>query len=200
LNVRFCLAAAATLLPRPALAHATVEGMEGLYVGFLHPFSTSGSLLALVAFGLLMARNRQHLQFTWIAFIAASAVTIAGLILSGLAFDPQLALLALALVLALAAASGIALPKPALVPAAGLAGIFGGVAWMPDPGPTLSMFITAFGAIVGANLLLSYVGGGLGELQKRYTQPWIAIGVRVMASWVAAIAVLLGALLLKTGS
>jgi hydrogenase/urease accessory protein HupE len=174
--------------------------MDGLYTGFLHPFTSSGSLLALAAFGLLMARNRQHLQFMWITFIAASIVATGGLIVSGRALDPQLALLGLAIVLALAAASGIDLPKPALLIAGGLAGIFGGVAWTPDPGPTLSMFITAFGAAVGANLLLSYVGGGLGELQMRHTQPWIAIGVRVMASWVAAIAVLLGALLLKTGS
>ena len=55
-----------------AAAHSPMPGFEGFYVGLLHPLSTPGQLLALLATGLMLG-HRFPAQFpaAWVIFAVA---------------------------------------------------------------------------------------------------------------------------------
>lgn len=73
-------------------------------------------------------------------------------------------------------------------------GLFIGLVSTPDPGPRAATLITVAGSFVSANLTLFHVSGAVGLLRERFTQHWVAVGLRVAAAWIAAVAVLMGAL------
>ena len=73
----------------------------------------------------------------------------------------------------------------------GICGILIGVLSTPDEGSVRATIITLLGSLVGANLALLYMAGGVGWLQERFTQPWLRIGLRIIAAWTAAIAILM---------
>jgi hydrogenase/urease accessory protein HupE len=47
------------VLPKPAYAHSPIPGIEGFYVGLLHPFSTPSQALLMLGLGLLISGLRQ---------------------------------------------------------------------------------------------------------------------------------------------
>jgi RsiW-degrading membrane proteinase PrsW (M82 family) len=59
------------------------------------------------------------------------------------------------------------------------------------------MASSAGGALVGACLLLILLAGGLQALQQKVTWGWLSIAVRIAGSWITAISLLLGALMLR---
>lgn len=188
------------LWPAPASAHSPIDGMEGFYVGLLHPLSTAGQVLALFAIGLLVGRADQSL-FTraWIAF---AVLVVAGILLGqavGLSGHEDTALLGVAAVSALLAAGApqrifaFGPLQPGAV-TAGVGGLLLGLASTPDAGPLRATMLVLTGSFVGLNIAFLYLAGGTIWLLDRYAAPWVLIGVRVFASWVAAIAVLMGAL------
>jgi hypothetical protein len=62
------------------------------------------------------------------------------------------------------------------------------------------MFFSGLGAIAGSILIVIIAGGGIELVRVKTGWPWLAIAVRVAGSWIAAISVLLGALLVRNSA
>jgi hypothetical protein len=60
--------------------------------------------------------------------------------------------------------------------------------------------VTMAGAITGASLGLAYGVGLLVVLREKMRAPWVAIGLRVLAAWIAAVAALMLALVFAPGA
>lgn len=191
------LLTAGLLLPEPAAAHAPIEGIEGFYIGLVHPLTSPAQVLILVALGVVFGQRWPNNVGIALALFAAAC--FGGIVLGqvGVPFDTaETILLALAL---LAGALGALWPASPVVLgflAAAIAGVLIGLASTPDPGPFRPTAITLFGSFVGATVLLLYSAGGLGAIHEKTTKPWVRIGLRVVAAWVAAIASILLALAL----
>ncbi len=170
----------------------------GLYVGMLHPLSTPPQLLALLALGLMLGQQfpRDFLA-CWIVF---AICCFAGMFLGqtvGIQGTENAWLLAIcAIAASLAALLPIGLFLPWLVLAGG-GGLLVGVVSTPDPGPWRETIISLAGSFVGANLALLFSTGGVGWLTERFTQPWVRIGLRIIAAWISAISFLMLALVVS---
>ncbi|MEE4120294.1 MAG: hypothetical protein V2I65_14915 [Paracoccaceae bacterium] len=176
----------------PAAAHSPLPGIEGFYAGLLHPLSTPDQALALLATGLLLGGFA--MQRLAVAFGAAAIGLATGLALGTPTGDPAPWLFGLA---ALAAALAALVPGRALPLAALLslgAGVLLGWASLPDAGPPRDRAFTMAGSVTGAALGLLYLAGGLDLLRDRLRAPWLAVALRVLAAWIAAIALLMLAL------
>lgn len=179
----------------PAWAHSPLPGIEGFYIGLLHPVSTPSQLLALLGLGAMLGMTWPD-GFTrpWIAFVSGLVLGIGGGQIFGVWDVLPVILLTMALI-----AAGLAALLPGQMRTleagvTGLAGLLIGLLSTPDPGPATDTAITLAGSFAGANLALLYVSGATGWLRERYDQPWMMIGLRIVAAWIAAIAMLMGAL------
>lgn len=192
------VAGAVGLWPAPALAHSPIDGFDGFYLGLLHPLTSAGQVLTLIAVGLVVGTaDKAAFARAWLLF---AALAFAGVLfgqLLGVSGGEEGALLGAALLTALMVA---ATPHAALrratwmLMAAGVGGLLLGLASTPDEGPLLPTLITVAGSLVGVNLAFLYLAGATGWVHDRYPYPWARIGLRVVASWVAAIAMLMLAL------
>lgn len=185
-------ALAVALCAGPAMAHAPIPGIKGFYIGALHPFSTPPQALMMLGAGLLVAGHAvDRAKF----FFAGFAITSLLGLFTGQppAWLDTAMYAAAALVCALAALlPGRVLPGATLLTA--LCGLLIGMASVPDPGPARDMAFTMSGALFGANLGLLYIWGGTLFLKERIPQDWLAIGLRILAAWIGAIALLMLAL------
>ena len=180
------------LLPRDTLAHSPIPGIEGFYIGILHPLSTPSQLLALLAMGVMLGlRWPKWFPVSWVTFAAAMLLGIGlgqfGLMPGG--EEPMLLLVAI-----LAAMLSALYPTGFLTTFVILLGVCGmliGVLSIPDKGSVRATIITLLGSFVGANLALIYVAGGVGWLRERFAQQWLRIGLRIIAAWMAAIGILM---------
>ncbi len=197
---RWIGAAVIGLGPGPAAAHSPIEGIEGFYVGFLHPVSTPSQLLALLALGLLLVHGWPDRAGRWLgAFVGALAV---GMAAGQAGLDPAPlppVLLGVAVAVAALAALAPAAPGWTRLVAAAATGLLVGVVSTPDPGPMRATLITLAGSFVGANLATVYATGAAGWLRERFPRPWVHIGQRVLSAWVAAIAALMLAFAFASG-
>ena len=165
--------------------------------GLLHPLSLPGEMLTLVAFGLILGANPAAAKPAWQAFAVASTATLALASPGWIALDAEPLLLALALACGLAIALAGSLPQAAAQAAGVGTGFAAGLVSVPDPGTAAAMAVSGIGALFGANIILSYVGGGLIYLRGLVTWSWLPVALRVLGSWIAAVSLLLGALLLR---
>lgn len=179
------------LLARDTLAHSPIPGIEGFYIGILHPLSTPSQLPALLALGVMLGLRLKWFTVSWLTFVAAMLVGIGlgqfGVMPGG--EEPMLLLVAI-----LTASLSALYPAGFLTTFVILFGVCGmliGVLSIPDKGSLRATIITLFGSFAGANLALLYMASGVGWLQERFTQPWLRIGLRIIAAWMAAIAILM---------
>jgi len=166
--------------------------MEGFYAGLLHPLSTPDQAVALLATGLLLGGFA--MQRLAVAFGAVAVGLATGLALGTPSGNPAPWLFGLAALAAAVAAlaPGRALPLAALLSLG--AGALLGWALLPDAGPPRDRAFTTSGSVTGAALGLLYLAGGLDLLRDRLRTPWLAVALRVLAAWIAAIALLMLAL------
>lgn len=194
---RWLVLALALGWPAPAWAHGAVPGVQGIYWGMLHPFTSGPQLLALFALSLVIQQRLPDSEDVfhgfWISCLAGAGVAALGL--SG--HDVDMPLLACAILAAVLVASAVRLPLAAVLVLAVGCGLFSGYLSWPDPGATGDMLFTALGAILGSVLIVIVVAGAVEALWQAVRWPWLPIAVRVAGSWIAAISVLLGALLLR---
>jgi hydrogenase/urease accessory protein HupE len=191
-----CAALALCASAGPAAAHSPLPGVEGFYAGLLHPLSTPDQAVALLATGLMLggfAMRRRRPAFGAVTLGLATGMAT-GLALGTPTSDPAPWLFGFAtLAAALAAlAPGRALPLAALLSLG--AGTLVGWASLPDAGLPRDRAFTMAGSVTGAALGLLYLAGGLDLLRDRLRAPWLAIALRVLAAWIAAIAFLMLAL------
>jgi hypothetical protein len=195
---RIAALAALPTLAGPAAAHSPVPGIEGFYTGLAHPFVEPALLVASLSMVFLILQDWPHrFRLGWPVY--------AGTLLVGLAASRSLAaalpLDALLLGAACACAIAAALAGDRLtwlaLPLIGLGGLVVGAAALPEPGPPRDVAITTAGTVAGANLGLLVIGGAIDWLRQRHDGLVLRIGIRVAASWLAAIAVMLLAFVLR---
>jgi hydrogenase/urease accessory protein HupE len=183
--------------PTPAWAHGSVPGLQGIYWGMLHPFSSGPQILALVALAFVIQQrlpaSEDVFHGFWVSCLAGAAAAALGL--SG--FDPEILLTTLAIMAGILAASAIRLPLAALMALGICCGLLSGYLSWPDPGAKGDMMFTALGAILGSVVIVILLAGIIEMVWQAKRWPWLPIAVRVAASWVTAIAVLLGALMFR---
>lgn len=178
-----------------------------MYWGILHPFTSGLQLLALFALALFLQQrlpvSEDAFHGFWVACLVGAGAAAAGVA----SFSVELALTLSALVSGLLVASAARLPLLVQVIVSMGCGLFCGYLSWPEPGVPGDMMFTALGAVIGSMLIFTAVGAVVGsvlvvivvsvmiEAVWQLTKwPWLPIAVRVAASWVTAIAVLLGAL------
>lgn len=179
----------ALFFPDRATAHNPLPGLEGFYVGLLHPLSTPEQALALIATALVLGSFAMPSLLP--SFAALILGVLAGMILGQRGIDSTVWLLGLA--------TGSAV-WAALFPSRGLkaaviltigTGLGIGVASVPEAGPPLDRGVTMAGSFFGALLATLYLTGVQEYLRNRFHFPWLIIGFRVLAAWVAAISIIL---------
>jgi hydrogenase/urease accessory protein HupE len=194
---RWSLLLLALCWPGPAWAHSSVPGIQGIYWGMLHPFTSGPQILALVALALVIQQrlpdSEDMFHGFWASCLAGAGAAAFGL--SGV--EPDMFLILMAVVAGILAASALRLPLVALLVLSICCGLLSGYLSWPDPSATGDMMLTTLGAIIGAVLVVILVAGGIEMVSQGTRWAWLPIAVRVAASWVTAISVLLGALLFR---
>jgi hydrogenase/urease accessory protein HupE len=183
--------------PGPAFAHSSVPGIQGIYWGMLHPFTSGPQILALFGLALLIQQHIPDAEDVFHSFWAACLVGAGAAFLGPSGFDPEMILTLAAIIAGVLVASAIRLPLLAHLALSICCGLLIGYLSWPDPGGTGDMMLTTLGAIIGAVLAIILVAGGIETLSQATKWPWLPIAVRIAGSWTAAISVLLGALLFR---
>jgi hypothetical protein len=163
----------------------------------LHPFTSGPQLLALFAMALVIQQRLPDSEDAFHAFWASclAGAGAAALGLGGL--NPDVPLTVFAVIAGIVAASALRLPLSALLLLGITCGLLSGYLSWPDPGAKGEMMFTALGAILGSVVMVIVVAGIVELVWQTRRWPWLPIAVRVAASWVTAIAVLLGALTIR---
>lgn len=175
--------------PTVAAAHNPLPGLEGFYVGLLHPLSTPDQALALVAMALVLGSFAMPTLLP--AFGALVLGLLAGLIWGQRDIDDVQWLVGLAAIAAVWAALFPGRGRLAVAVLTAIAGIGLGLASVPAAGPPLDRGVTMAGSFFGAFLATLYLAGLLEYLRNRYQVPWLNIGLRVVAAWIGAIAIIM---------
>ncbi|WP_425045524.1 hypothetical protein [Primorskyibacter sp. S87] len=176
----------------PVHAHAPIPGIKGFYVGLLHPFSTPSQAVLMLGLGLLVggfavAKVRWFLGAFLVFSVLGVVFGSANLGLDAALFSAAVAACSLA-----ALAPGRLMPLGVVLTAVGAVLI--GFVSIPDAGLQRDRVITMSGSLVGANIGLLYLWGFTYFVKQRLLWPWVGIGFRIAAAWVAAIALLMLAL------
>lgn len=185
------LAIALLFDPRPALAHAPIEGLNGFYGGLLHPALVPLHLLGLVALALMIGQQEPVRRHALRAVFAAAL--IAGLAANVYVFTAEAAP---RILLGATALSGVlaAVARPVPAPIAALLAVMSGAALAMDSRPEDVTLQTALlmllGTAIGALIILELVT----DLTADPRAHWLRIGIRILASWSAASALLVLAL------
>ncbi|WP_158967944.1 hypothetical protein [Chachezhania sediminis] len=177
----------------PAVAHDASSGLRGLFAGVGHSFSTPSQVLCLLALGLLAGGLVRSGWFPWLGGASAAAF-LAGLAAghAGLPVDAPLFAAAF-LAAALAALLPGRLPSVAMgLLAAG--GFLLGISALPDSGTLVGKAVTIAGSVLGAGLGLVCIAAVADAITARFAAPWVAMGLRVIAAWLGAIALVMLAL------
>lgn len=192
--------AALAAAPGAAAAHSPVPGIEGFYTGLAHPFVEPTLLVASLAVVFLILQDwPRRFRLGWPVYAATVAIGLLAARSLGAMVPLDVALLgSAALAAALAAAAGDRATALAL-PLLALSGLAVGAGALPEPGPVRDVVITAAGTVVGANLGLLVIGGAIDWLRERHDGPVLRIGIRVAASWLAAVALMILAFVLRPG-
>jgi urease accessory protein len=169
-----------------AWAHGEIKGVGAFYSGVLHPFISPAHLIALIALGLLFGQrgvlaSRQAMG----ALVAALALGL-WLSLRLQLPEPDPLLLALGILLGLSVVLARSWPSWALVPLAALVGLAVGLGSAPDGMAPAQRTAALIGTFVGATLCTACLAGVVHPLHR----PWARVGVRVLASWLSASALL----------
>jgi urease accessory protein len=185
------------LLALPATAHGTLPGINQFYNGVLHPLLAPAHLLSLLALALmagqqgLRPRPWEHIGLGLGMALGAMAAAAAG--------DPDTDRWLWCATLWVGAGVALARPQPRLLRA--LVGLVVGVCiglGSADVALRGSPRIAALlGSCMGALILIAYAALAVEQLLKRVTGLVPRIGLRVLASWISACALLMLALSLK---
>lgn len=174
--------------------------MQGLYWGMLHPFTSGPQILLLIALSLFVQQRLPESENTFNG-LCIGCLLGAGAAASGLAApDVDVGLVIGAIVVGTLVTSALGRRSMFLWAVGVIAGLLCGYTSWPEPGPLPDMLYSGAGAIIGSIVIIILVAGGTELIWQKTGWPWISIAVRVVGSWTTAIAVLLGALLLRNNA
>ncbi|WP_420337629.1 hypothetical protein [Roseibium sp.] len=167
-----------------AQAHSPVPGIEGFYVGLLHPLLSPAQILLILSAGLLIGGfPRDRVRWLLAAFLGCS---FAGLFWSGGDVSDTLAYTVVIATSALAAASANRF-FPAAVVCVAIAGLLLGAMSVPDGGLWWDRFVTMSGSLAGLNILMLYLSGCVVVLNERVHWAMLPVAFRIAAAWIAAV-------------
>ena len=194
--MRRAAAALPAACPAPALAHGFVPGADPwsqILGGALIPLSDPALLLALLPLGLTLGLwRRDAIARLWPAFAAGLG---AGLLAAPSA-GPAIAFVAVltGLATALLGVAGLSWPKWLMVTVTGATGIVAAMAAFSGHAAGSIPATGALGILGGAALAVVIPFLLVTASRDIVTEPWLGIGWRIAASWLAATAILLAAL------
>jgi urease accessory protein len=186
-TAKAALAATFLAVPSLSLAHTPIDGIGSFYGGMLHPLVVPAHVLLLVGLGLLLGQNgMRHAEAALPAF---GLGLLLGLSSAALRFAeplPAPILLAGAAAGGLLLAASLPLPRALTAVAAVAVGFLLGMDSAPDAQAPGERAMALAGVGLTAILLVIYLVG-IAEYCRR---PWQRIGIRILGSWIAAIAIL----------
>lgn len=178
-----------------AYAHSPIEGIDSVYNGMLHPLLVPAHILLLSALGLFLGQHGfSQSQPALLAFIGGSA---GGLVTAWFdsSFLLNLPLLTAAIVTALLVATNLSFNRLLLALCAALAGLGLGLDSAQETLTGRDRLASLFGSGIAMYFILLYP---MALANHFSTKNWQRIGIRIIGSWIAAIATLLAAFALKT--
>ncbi|RMH15862.1 MAG: hypothetical protein D6698_10565 [Gammaproteobacteria bacterium] len=184
------------LTPSTAHAHMMIKGMGPFVNGLLHPLVTIPHLLLLLGMGALLGQHPPlRLKWPMLTFAASSAL---GLLLSTTGWFPptmpQPLLLGFALVFGVLIASAYPIPTWLQLTLLGLTALLLGLDSAVDKAIPTGHLQILFGTWLCLNLAIYNIAFYSAFCDRK---KWSQIGLRVLGSWLAAIAVLVLAFALK---
>lgn len=194
LSLRVAALAAAASAPREALAHTIIPGVSGFEGGLLHPLLVSSHAMSVVALALLLAQRPEGERRAAIAIFAAALAGAVMLVVLAFQTDrAETTLLACAAVAGILTAARVVLP---LLVAAALGAVVAFALQFDSVPSTISVsetLLTLAGAAVAALAELALIA----TVASRAARPWQLLGIRILGSWIAAMALLILALKLR---
>lgn len=178
----------------PALAHAPIMGIGGVFGGVIHAVLVPEHGLTLLALGLVLGRQKQHARRSGMLIFAA--MLACGLVAAALIGEEALAadfLLLAACMLGLLIAAAWMPPSLALCLAA-IAGLTFALDSRPDGTSSAESARMLIGSGLGAAIALAIAGEGSVYLRG----PGLLIAARVAGSWIAAIGIMVLSLRIVT--
>lgn len=197
---RLLLLLAALCWPAPAWAHGSVPGIQGIYWGMLHPFTSGPQILALFAMALVIQQRLPDSEDVFHGFWISCLLGAGAAALLPWTFNPDVPLTVVAIVTGLLAASAVRLPLVPLLLLGIICGFLSGYLCWPESVAKGDMMFTALGGIIGSVVIIIAVAGAIEAVWQATKWSWLPIANRVAGSWITAIAFLLGALLFRNGT
>lgn len=193
--MRLLLFGALALAPGLAWAHSPIEGLGIFFNGILHPLFVPTQLLLVLALGLLLGqhglKDKVLVVLAYLAgLLAGLALAANGQVLRSPAFQEG-TLLVLGLQVALLVVIALPQPRWLLGGIALAAGVLLGLDSAQADLTGRARFTALFGSGVSLYLLLLYPAA-LAESAAGHR--WLAIGVRILGSWISAATLLVLAL------
>ena len=189
-----------TLQASPTEAHMGVEGLSNFANGALHPILVPAHAMLIATIALLAGRQ----GYPW---VAKSAVAVFIGLMIGLAVITmptgahaiseariQQLILTGGVLSGMAVAISISMPRTILLTVTAMAGCVIGMDSGYEADSTWIVAQTYAGTAVSTPLAVVYLAGVTAEIFSRRPL-WMQIGVRIIGSWIAAIAILVLALL-----
>lgn len=181
---------ALALVPTAAQAHSPIAGIGSFYSGVLHPFVGPAQLMCIVCLGLLLGQRgltaNGRAAAGWV--IGTALGVLAGV--AAAAPDTDRWLLGFTFAIGAAVATMRQLPEWMLVAVATSAGLALGLGSSPDGLAGNAKWASLAGTWIGAAIGMLWVA----SIVDAASRPWMRIGVRVLASWLVAAAMLVLAL------
>ena len=182
----------------PAHAHLTVEGVGEVANGALHPLMTPAHALVILSLGLLFGQQvplKLKLPIRIFAPVSAAALLFT---LSGRVTEvDQPVLIGIALVAAILVALEIKMPSWVGVILCAAAAMAIGLDSAVDTGSTVAVLKTLAGTWLSMNAAVFYLAVCASNAEDR---KWARVGIRVLGSWIIAIALMVLAFSLRKSS
>ncbi len=181
-----------------AAAHGGMEVSPGFVSGLWHPLAVPAHCLAILAIAMLQGRHGLVvLQFRSLIFAAALFLGLSATLLSPPVYSLYIALLSLTIITGLLVALGRQLPLTLVTGLSAIILLLVGF----DSGVSTGSWGVTIAALAGIAIGIILLNAAITELVAHIHDAWpnwTKIGVRVVASWVAAIAALILSLQLFT--
>jgi hydrogenase/urease accessory protein HupE len=193
---RCALSTVTLFLPAAARAHTTIQGMNEFVSGAAHPILTPAHVLIVIGLGLLAGQQPfSWLKMSMIGLMAASALALGLTTMTWVTAVYPPALISFAFILGVFVAADLKAPVWSGILIFVIGGTVIGLDSKSDAGSRPAMVKTLIGTWASLALLVFDIAyyASMGIQRKK----WLAIGVRVIGSWILAISVLMLAFFLK---
>lgn len=191
------IAALLIVFPSNADAHLAIKGAGDFGNGALHPLVTPQHLMIVLGLALLLGmRVPLRLKLPMASLAISSAIALG--VISWVPFSPpELFLTLIAMILGLLVAIGRTLPPAALAVICAIAAVAVGLDSGVDPESGIVVWKTLSGTWLGITGVTGYLALAVSNGAEKN---WARTGMRILGSWIFAIAILMLAFALRSKS